>query len=216
MPDRLFQSFTTGKGPERQTVDLDPTTQQMINDTVNRASSDPSQFAARANAGVGEAGQQAFQSPEQMAQQSAGMGEYNQEAMGTAIQNKYRQLAGKDIGHITRTNDINSLMMKGNALHRAAGMALAQQQVRTQNFEALTQAYNDNQMARAQVIKGILGRGGEAYAQLSNNNRGGSGAGNSQPQMGAGGGYGGSQGGVMEQQGGMDSNQSTFDSRVPF
>jgi exosome complex RNA-binding protein Csl4 len=79
-----------------------------------------------------------------------------------AIRNQYNKVAGDAVGGIIRQNQNNAAIQKSQWQQQAARSAIAQQQVQTQNYEMMTNAMNQADMARAQVLSSILGVGGMA------------------------------------------------------
>jgi hypothetical protein len=81
-----------------------------------------------------------------------------------AIRNQYQGMAGKDTNQLMRQNQINAQFQHGQMLSDYARSALAQQQVQTQNYEQLSNAYQQNTMARGQMISSLINMGTDAYA----------------------------------------------------
>lgn len=152
-----------GKGVDYNAVPLDQGTIGVINANAGHALQGQDALAAEHNAGIVGAGPggQGLQSDQQMQSQGAATGQ--DPAMLRAIRNQYGQQAQKGINTIVKQNQINAPLTQGNELHQAGMMAQAQQNVATQNYEALTDAYNQNMAARAQVISSVfnvMGAGG--------------------------------------------------------
>lgn len=154
-PNKLFGS---GQGVTANVVPLDDQTNQLISAGVNRATAPSDQVANNLNAGVGDS-TSSLAGPS-VDQRAAKTGE--NAPMLQAIKNQYNQVAGKDIQRITNQNRINADVTKSQWLKQYAAGAMAQQNVATQNYASLTNAYNQSQMARAQVLSSILGLGGVA------------------------------------------------------
>lgn len=148
------------KGVSYTPAEIDPKTQQLINDSVTRAAAPTSEVADKLNQGVNQAGNQAMQSDQQMQQQAAQTGQ--DPSMLQAIRNQFNQSAGKGIQRIVNTNNNQAQLTKASWLQQAYQHSMAQQQVATQNYEALTQAYSNAQMARGQVLASIFSLGGTA------------------------------------------------------
>lgn len=164
--------FNPAPSPTYTSVPLDAGTQGLINTQTANASQSPDQIAGKMNQGVAAAGQQAMQTNEQAQQESAGMG--TNPNMLQAIRNQYGAQAGQAISDITKNNQNNASITKANWLQQAAQGALAQQKVETQNYEMLTNAYNDAMMARAQVLSSVFSFGGKAAGMaMANGGKGG-------------------------------------------
>lgn len=172
MPTQGFEG-----GVDITPVELDPRASQLITDAATRASQSPEQIAAMRNAGVNQAGGQALQSDQSLQNQSAGMGQ--DDHMLRAIRNQYGHNAQEGINSIVQKNEINAPITKGAMLHHAAKMALAKQNVTNQNYQMLTDAYNQANAARAGVISNALSLGGTvggmAMGSQSGGRRGGGG-----------------------------------------
>lgn len=150
-----------GDAPDRKNVDLNPKAKELIKAGVNRAMRSPEEYAAERNAGVDNATQVIGPNENQLNQQAAQMGQ--DPAMLKAISNVYQGQAGQQIARLKSDNNLKSGLMKAESLKRMAHAAIAQQNVETQNFERLTDAYNQNEIARAQFVSSLFQVGRQAY-----------------------------------------------------
>lgn len=146
--------------PDLKIVGLDPGTKAIIDQQTKNAVTGPGAVADKMNAGVRDAGMQPQQTPDQLQARASQTGE--DPASLKAIRNQYMKTAGDAVGGIVRANQANSAITQSNWMNQAVRNQLAQQQVQTQNFELMTKAMNDADMARAQVLSNILGVGGMA------------------------------------------------------
>lgn len=152
-----------GGGPQQNIVPLDSGTSELLNSGVNRvANQTPGQLAGENNQAAQTAAKSFQQSPAQTSQQAAQTG--SNPAMLQAIRNQYQGMAGKDTNQLMRQNQINAQFQHGQMLSDYARSALAQQQVQTQNYEQLSNAYQQNTMARGQMISSLINMGTDAYA----------------------------------------------------
>jgi hypothetical protein len=156
----LLDGFLGGGGPSLNVVPLDPQTQAKIGTQVSNATQTDQQFSDKMNAGVRDAGAQGLQTDSQAQARASQTGE--NPASLQAIRNQYNKVAGDSIGGVVRQNQTNAAMTRANWMQSAARSAIAQQQVQTQNYEMMTQAMNQADMARAQLLSNILGVGGMA------------------------------------------------------
>ena len=146
------------KVPGPQGVSLDPNTQALMSAGASMALRPASEFAADANKGVQQSAQSFMPSNEQSSQADARMGTgAGQMGFEQALKNKYGALAGRDVNKIMQANSLNAEMQKANMMNQYAKAYLGQQQAMTQNYEMLTQAYNQNEAARAQFINQLFG-----------------------------------------------------------
>lgn len=153
-----------GKGVSYTPVDIDPKTQKLIDDSVTRATASNEEIAGKLNQGVNDTGNQALQTDQSLKQEAAQTGQ--DPSMLQAIRNQFNQSAGKGIQRIISNNNNQAQLTKANWLQQSAQYSMAQQNVATQNFAALTQAYSDSQMARAQLISSVLSLGGTAGGMM--------------------------------------------------
>jgi hypothetical protein len=152
-----------GGGPQQNIVPLDSGTSELLNSGVNRvANQTPGQLAGENNQAAQTAAKSFQQSPAQTSQQAAQTG--SNPAMLQAIRNQYQGMAGKDTNQLMRQNQINAQFQHGQMLSDYARSALAQQQVQTQNYEQLSNAYQQNTMARGEMISSLIDLGTNTYA----------------------------------------------------
>jgi hypothetical protein len=149
------------KGVNYSPVELDPETRQRMNDYITRSSRSPEEMAAEQNAGAQQLGQRAFETPEQIQRQVAG-GMTDNSSMLQAIRNKYNKSAQKDISGLMKKNEIDSPLRGAEALKKASEVAMARQNVAMENYSNMVNAYNQSQIARAQVISSLFSAGGTA------------------------------------------------------
>lgn len=151
--DNLFQ-----KAPDRQIVQQDPAVNDLINAQVERASKGPEAFAQAKNVGI----DQSSTAPnfQMLAQQGSRTGE--DQGMLNAIQNVYRQKDNQNIERLKQKNAQTSEIDRADALRKAAMAAMGRQQVQNDIFGQLTDAYNQQEAARAQFVSGLFGIGRQA------------------------------------------------------
>lgn len=129
-------------------VNLDPQTDQLINQSAQGSMQNSGQLHAQAMEGTQDA--MSFLPQE-------GMGNV---AMSGALTNKYRQLAQNDIDKLSLQQKYLSGQRKAQRLRQSAQQAQARQQVTNDNYRRVVDAYNANMAARAQVISSVLGLAG--------------------------------------------------------
>lgn len=150
-----------GNSPQMNVVGLDPQSQGMIHDAAQRAINQTPDDIAKQNAQGIDAGVKALgQSDEQTNQEAQRTGQ--DPHMMQAVMNKYRNITRDDLKRFSTQNDIQSKLQKSQRMADVSQAAMAQQQVQTQNFAMLAQAYQQNEMARAQVVSSFIDLGGNA------------------------------------------------------
>lgn len=167
-PGGVFNSLS--KGADYTPVPLDSATQGLINDQATRATS--TDYGGLLNKNVQAQGSAAMASQPSAQQTAAKFGSAGGDPSTIqAIRNQYNKTAQKSINQIVQRNNWQAPMTQADQLKQAAQGALAQQQVETQNYEGLMNAYNDNLNARAHVISSVLSLGGSG-AQVAASSRG--------------------------------------------
>lgn len=149
--------------PDPVIVGEDPQTAEMIKQGVDRATAPTEEHAANINANVANMSQLGGKSGEEI---DAGLGQ--SPGFLTALRNQYAARSSKDIDKIQAGNMQRAEMMRADKMRKMAMAAMGQQRAQTQNYEMLTQSYNDAEAARAQLISSIFqmgaGAGGAAMA----------------------------------------------------
>lgn len=84
--------------------------------------------------------------------------------MNSAIMNKYKHIAGEDIQAQKAQTEANAPVTQTQYIQNAYQAAMAQQQVQTQNYEMMAQAYSDSMAARSQVMNNVFNTGGKLAA----------------------------------------------------
>ena len=149
------------QGPNQEIISLDPQTQGMIAEGVNRAvGQTPSDIANQSMAGVESAVRGLSPSDDMVNREAVRTGQ-NPYLM-SAVQNKLRQETSRDLARFKSQADIQARLAKAQRMQQISQSALAGQQVQLNNFMALSQAYQQNEMARAQVISNVIGLGSTA------------------------------------------------------
>lgn len=166
----MFEALT-GNTPTLQQASLDPGTQKLIGDAVSTAGQSDATTAAKYNNGVSESGGQGLQTEAAGKQEAAGLGMNN--GFGQAIRNQYNGISGGQTNSLMRTNQMNTPFYRQQALDMATKAAFAQKQVENQNYMQLMQANTDAEIARANVLNGVLtGAGTLAGAYMGSRMRG--------------------------------------------
>lgn len=148
-----------GTAPTPTIVPLDSGTNSLIDSAVARGQQTPQQFADLQNQGVSEGAHQANQSSPQALQSDATRG-YSDGSINQAIRNQYQSQSGNNINQLKTAYSQNAVFQKSAALQQASAEAMARQNVTTQSYATLMNAYNQTEQARAQVLNSILGAGG--------------------------------------------------------
>jgi hypothetical protein len=146
----LFQSET----PTPNYVPLNQQSQGLLNDMVSNATSPTQSWADRANQGVSNASQLGIQSaPAESMQANTGV----DPSMHQALRNAYQGQANKQIGDIMNKNSFNSQIAKANYSSSINQALQGQAQTHVNNYQQLTDAYNQSESARAQFVSAISG-----------------------------------------------------------
>ncbi len=160
MADNVLSAITPQlKAPDRKIIGLDPGTNSLIDSSIARGQQTPDQFAQQSLSGVPEAGAKAQLSDEQGAQEDARSG-YTGSAINQAIRNQYNAQSGANIQRLQSAYSQNAIFQKNAALQQASAQAMARQNVTTQSYQKLMEAYNNTETARAQLLSAVLGAGG--------------------------------------------------------
>ena len=148
--------------PDVQAVPLDSGTRGLIKEGVNRSINEsPEQISEQMLGGV-ESGVAALSPSDEMISQEAERTGQNPYLL-QAVQNKYRGETARDLGRFKTQADMQSRLLKAERMQQIAQSAIAGQQVQTNNFAMLSQAFQQNEAARASVISNIIGLGQTAY-----------------------------------------------------
>lgn len=154
-------SFLDPQLPDNKQISLDPAVQGLLNDTVKRASADTASFGQATNQGIDERVGQLNQSNNSIKQMAAKTGQ--DPAMLEAISGAYGSQAHDQIQKIKSQNDFNAPLRKANALSGAAAAVLGQQQAKNSFYQSLTDAYNQSEANRAQLVSTLFQTGTQAY-----------------------------------------------------
>lgn len=149
-----------GSAPDRVIVPVDKDADELLRAGVKRAQRSPDEIAQDTNYGMDRTGNLA-QSDQSISGDAAQSGQ--DPAMMKAISNLYQGQAGAQIDKIKGQNGINATFSKADSLRKLSMAALGQQRVETANFERMTQAYNDQEAARSQLVSSIFQVGRQAY-----------------------------------------------------
>lgn len=142
-----------GSAPDRVIVPRDEQADALLNAGIERSKRPDEAYGQETNAGVNDMANSLTSSPD-VQQQAAQSGQ--NPAMLSAMSNVYRGQAQGDINKIMKTNDQNAQFRKSEALRQMSMAALGRQQAETNVFSQLTEAYNQQEAARAGVISSIF------------------------------------------------------------
>lgn len=141
--------------PEPKIIPLDAGTKKIVGDQYQQAL-DPN-LAGKMTAGVQESGN-SFLNSSNPDQKAASTGD-NASTL-QAIRNQYRNEAQGGISNILKQTNRNIPAQRMGMLNTATHSSMAMDNIEAQNNEMLIQAQFHAEMARAQVLQGILGAGG--------------------------------------------------------
>src|SRR3954469_6109575 len=145
-----FDFLNGGEPYTPEQVNLDPQTNQLIDQSGRDSLKSSSDLARDAMQGTGDTN---FLSG------AKGSGNV---AMSGALTNKYGKLAGDQMQALGAQQGFQAEQTRAQRLQQSAIMANARQQVANQNYARQIQAYNNQQAARAQVLSSLMGLAGTA------------------------------------------------------
>ena len=148
----LSNVFSGGPVKSPKYVPLDPQSQALLDSMQGQAQAPASEWAQKANKGVETAGQLGQPTaPQDFAKTGIN------EPMGAAIRNAYKGQANQQIGNILKQNEFNAQIAKANYSAQINNALLGQAQTHVANYQLLTDAYNQNEAARAQFVASLTG-----------------------------------------------------------
>lgn len=152
--DRVFDFLGGGDAPKPpDMVQLDPRARELLDQGVARASRSGAEHQDEENAGIDAyAGGLLGGGGDQEAASSAQNPYYVQ-----GLRDAYKSQARSGIDAVKNQNQFSAEMRRSDQLKRMQMAAMGQQQAQLQNYQMLTQAYNQNEAARAQFISSIFG-----------------------------------------------------------
>jgi len=148
-------------------VPLDGQTQGLLNQSALRTQEPLDAYKQKQNQGIIQA--QAALGGVPSANDSAKSG--LTDAMKGGIRNLYQQKAGPQIAMLAAQNNIQGQMAKANAANKYMQQAFQLQKNVTDNYNMLTNAYNQQEAARAGMVAALTGLGGTALGQQKADNR---------------------------------------------
>ncbi len=143
-----------GGQPQVTTVPLDPGTSAIEGQQLNQAAQPSSYYTGMLNSNLGQATGGLGQGDQQLSQVSKQTG-MSPGQLG-AIRNVYNQHAAEGIGRITQQNQMQGQMMKADYLSKMSQAMLGQQVNAVNQYQVLTNAYQQQEMARAGAINSLF------------------------------------------------------------
>jgi hypothetical protein len=134
-------------------VPLDSASQGILNNMTAQSGQNPSVFAASINQGTGSSLQR---NDQQQAQAEAAQGGGMNATDFGAIRNVYNQQAGQQIAQTLNQNNVQAQMMKADYMNATAKAMLGQQQAAVNQYQVLTNAYNQQEQARAGLVSSLF------------------------------------------------------------
>lgn len=148
-----------GKAPDVKTVAVDQGTQDLLNKGVDNAIRPTEQFHQDINANV-DKGAASIGAGKTGEQTDAGLA--NTPGFTQALRDKYATMNQKDINDLKFRNKQQAEMTRADQMHKMAMAAMGQQRAATQNYQMLSDAYNQNEAARAQFVNELFQTGSYA------------------------------------------------------
>jgi hypothetical protein len=151
MPGLLNNVF--GNAPQPTTVPLDTGSQNLENQMADQSNQPSNYYSGILNSNLGQVANLG-QNDQQMNQsaQSMGMAPGQMEA----IRNVYSQQAGQGINRLTQQNELKGQMMKADYMNQMSRAMLGIQQNAVNQYGVLSQAYQQQEYARAGVINSLF------------------------------------------------------------
>lgn len=152
------------EGPQLKTVPLDASTQEALGRGMENASQSPEDIQAKLNQNLDQTGNLS-QGDQQISQEAQRMN--IPPGQLEAIRNVYNREANSGIEQIKNQNLQKAQMMKGDYLNTMAKTMMAQHQQAANQYSVLTQAYQQQEAARAGAINSIFQVGDTAIGAQS-------------------------------------------------
>lgn len=151
--------FGIGNTPQPTIVPLDKGTKGLLHQQALEAEQSPEHFAGLLNQGLDK--RPLMQTPEQQHSTEA---QYGMEpGQFTSIRRAAAKGADSNINSMMRMNQHQGQQMKADYMNKAMQMLLNHQAVETQNHQMITQAYVQQEAARAQMVNQLFQAGTTAY-----------------------------------------------------
>lgn len=148
-----------GGGPELSVAPLDAGTKKLIDEGVKRnVGENTDDITNQLTRGIDNG--QLLQTPEQTNQTAEQAGQ--DPHLLQAIRRQYSDKTNQSVQRLKNQAGVDARLEKGKRMRDFSHVAIAKQQVETQTFQALSQAYQQNQQARAQMISSLINLGGTA------------------------------------------------------
>ncbi len=159
-----FSDFAGGAPDAPKSVGLDSGSQGLLNRSVAQASQPSGYYSGILNQNVGRAQTALGQSNQAAAQENASMGggiNLSPGQMG-AIRNAYNSQASRQIGNMVKQNDYKGQMMRADYMNSIAQTMLHQQAQQVSQYGVLTNAFIQQEGARAAAINSLFQTGDTA------------------------------------------------------
>lgn len=149
----LIGGLLDDEAPEPTVVGLDPGTKGLMADQAQKASQGPEYYSGILNQNTEKAGQLG-QNPEQVQQSASALGmDPNQ---FQAIRRVYNNQAQQGIQQLKGHNEVQGQLMKADYMNKISKAMLGQQAQQVQQYQFLTNAYMQQEQARAQTINSLF------------------------------------------------------------
>lgn len=152
----LLDSIIGTTTPQPTAVGLDSGTQNLINSQVANSGQDPSHFSGILNQGVDKAQgnlggvQNNLNAGTTQANTGMAPGQFQ------ALRQSYAAQAGQNINRLKSQNDLQGQMMKADYMNQTAKALLGQAQFQSNQYQTLTNAYTQQEAARASAINSMF------------------------------------------------------------
>lgn len=156
-----------GETPQPKQVELDPATGGLLHQGTDLATRSGDQYATDMNQNVANNAKSLQQNDQQAAQESQKLG--MDPGFFGGLRNAYNAQSDATVQKLMRQNSLKAEMQRSDQMSRMAKAAMAQQQAATQNYAMLTKAYNESEMARAQLVSSLYQTAGTAVGTMAGN-----------------------------------------------
>jgi len=144
-----------GGTPQPTTVALDPASQNIENQEATQAGQDSSVFGNEINQNVQAAASGLMNAPQEKNQAASLGGNMPGDTFG-AIRNAYSNQAGAQISGLMNQNQMQAQLMKADYMNQVGKAMLGQQVNAANQYQTLTNAYVQQNAARAGAIASLF------------------------------------------------------------
>ncbi len=146
--------------PKPGIVNLDPGTQNLMNQAVVRTGQSAGDLANETFNPANQLANQTFGSDAGVQSEEQRKGGLMDPNMISAIRSKQGAMLGQNLTNLKQNTQMNAFQQRQQRLTFAQNAIIAKQKIENQNYERLLQATNNENEIRANVLKGFMSVGG--------------------------------------------------------